>query len=339
MSDLRSGLRKLAEKALAGGGNVPLQLLVEVLLPAAVLRELARNFGVSPKGGFRLDKAPAHALAPPLVAARDPELFDALLAALAAQTRPVDDAGRVEVPATAAPDLAPLLELKEAELSRTRDELLRAREGATRALERESELRQRLDEATASASRLRAGHDRLRRAAPDDAARDDGDRGLRLRVHELELERDGWAATDAALRRQLAFNQSRMRELEETVAELEALLPKGKRRRKPIVEPPPAPADKRFRLPYFAPSFYKSLDGKDRRSVERAFHAILLFCTEGHAYPGLEVKQLGGQDMWSLRASLGLRVYFTNRDDGDVEFLELGDREEQHTTLRRLKDR
>jgi hypothetical protein len=66
---------------------------------------------------------------------------------------------------------------------------------------------------------------------------------------------------------------------------------------------------------------------------------VLLFCTEGHAYPGLDVKQLGGQDTWSLRASLGLRVYFRQRDDGDVEFVEVADREEQNTTLRRLKER
>ncbi|MCK5945323.1 MAG: hypothetical protein KAI24_25260, partial [Planctomycetes bacterium] len=87
------------------------------------------------------------------------------------------------------------------------------------------------------------------------------------------------------------------------------------------------------------PSFYKSLEGKERRSVERALHAILLFCTEGHGYPGLEVKPMGGQDTWSLRASLGLRVYFRPRPDGDIDVLELGDREDQNTTLRRLKER
>ena len=92
-------------------------------------------------------------------------------------------------------------------------------------------------------------------------------------------------------------------------------------------------------VPYFLPSFYKSLDGKDRRAVERAVQAILLFCTEGHSYPGLEVKQLGGQDTWSLRASLDLRVYFRPLPDGDVEVLELADREDQRTTLRRLKEK
>jgi hypothetical protein len=122
------------------------------------------------------------------------------------------------------------------------------------------------------------------------------------------------------------------------VSELDALLPKGKRRRKP--QPEPAPSDdRRFLLPRFLPSFYKSLEGKERKAVERAIQAVLLFCTEGHGYPGLEVKQMGGQDTWSLRASLGLRVYFRHRDGGEVEILELADREEQHTTLRRLKER
>ena len=37
--------------------------------------------------------------------------------------------------------------------------------------------------------------------------------------------------------------------------------------------------------------------------------------------------------------NLGLRVYFRQRPDGDVEILEVADREEQHTTLRRLKER
>ena len=99
------------------------------------------------------------------------------------------------------------------------------------------------------------------------------------------------------------------------------LLPKGKRRRKPQPEPPPQP-ERRFLLPRFLPSFYKSLEGKDRRAVEKAIQAVLLFCTEGHAYPGLEVKQLGGQDTWSLRASLGLRVYFRPLPDGEIELLE-----------------
>ena len=130
-----------------------------------------------------------------------------------------------------------------------------------------------------------------------------------------------------------------MRELEEELAELEPLVPKGRRRKRRMPPAPPPEPVRRFVLPYFASSFYRSLAGKDRKSIERAVQAVLLLCTEGHAYPGLEVKQLGGLSIWSLRASLGLRVYFRSRSDGDVELLELADREEQRTTLRRLKER
>ncbi|MCA8949420.1 MAG: hypothetical protein KDE27_07945, partial [Planctomycetes bacterium] len=164
-------------------------------------------------------------------------------------------------------------------------------------------------------------------------------RGLERRVRELEGEREGFLAADEALRRQLARNQSRLREIEGQNAELEALIPASRRRKRKPLPPPPPEEPRRVLVPRFLPSFYKSLDGKERKAVERAVQAILLFCTEGHSYPGLEVKQLGGQDMWSLRASLGLRVYFRPLPDGDIEILELGDREEQNTTLRRLKDK
>ena len=141
-------------------------------------------------------------------------------------------------------------------------------------------------------------------------------------MRDLEQELEARVAADEALRRQLAVERTTVRALEDEVKELEALLPKG-RRRKVTAPPPPEPA--RFRLPHFLPSFYKSLVGKERKSVERAVQAVLLFCTEGPAYPGLEVKKLGGQETWSLRASLGLRVYFENRDDGDVDVVRLAD--------------
>jgi hypothetical protein len=273
-------------------------------------------------------------LAQPLAELKDAQQVDAVIAALAG--------GVGGAPAAAekpdAPGASPLLALKDAELQRARDELARAREASSRADQRGVDGEQRAERAEAEVSRLRGELERLRRERGAGAGRDSGDRELQHRVHELEQDRDALLGTDEALRRQLAVNQSRLRELEAEVAELEALLPKGRRRKK--APEPPAPAEqKRFRLPYFTASFYKSLVGKERKSVERALQAILLFCTEGHAYPGLEVKQLGGLDTWSLRASLGLRVYFTPRPDGDVEFVELADREEQHTTLRRLKER
>ncbi len=92
-------------------------------------------------------------------------------------------------------------------------------------------------------------------------------------------------------------------------------------------------------MPYFSAGFYRSLVDKERRAIERAMLAVFTLCTEGPTYPGLEVKQLEGLDLWSMRAALKLRVYFRWRPDGDVEIEELGDREDQHTTLRRFKER
>jgi hypothetical protein len=302
------------------------------------MRDLARDLGLTPKGGFRLDRAPAHVLAPLLAEQRDREPLDRVLALLLPHQRGDVEPASEPGPA-AAVDLQPLLTLREAELARLREDLERAREASNRGRDREAEAARQLQQLATEVAKLRGAvaHSRPEAAPPALDPRDD--KGLQRRLHDLESERDGFAAADQALRRQLAHNQSRLRELEATVQELEALLPKGKRRRKPPPAEPEPAGDRRCRLPHFAPAFYKSLEGKDRRAIERAFQAILLFATEGHGYPGLEVKQLGGQDTWSLRASLGLRVYFRPLPDGDFELLELGDREDQHTTLRRLKER
>lgn len=337
MSDRPLPLRKLSERVLGKGGDLPLALLLEHLAPVRELRELSKRFGLSPKGGFRIDKAPARVLAPLLAELRDGEQLDEVLKLLLpkhAPEAPDDDAAPDAAPAA---DSAALSALREAELARAREELERAREGITRAREREAELQRRAEAAEREAAVQKKRADSApaaRNAEPKPAA---AERDLARRIRELESEREGFVDSDTALRRQLAHNQSRLRELEDEVAELEALLPKGRRKKAP--PPPPVADDRRFRLPHLLPSFYKSLVGKDRKAVERTFAALLQFCLEGHSYPGLEVKQLGGQDTWSFRASLGLRVYFRQRDDGDIEVLELADREEQNTTLRRLKDK
>lgn len=331
-------LKRLAERVLQKGSDLPLALLLELLVPVRKLRDTAATLGLTPKGGFRREKAPAHVLAQLLAEQREAESVDTILRLLLPSgSEPAavadDDAG-----AAGGAEAGHLLSLEKAQTQRARDDLERAREAANRARDREVETTRKLQQAEQEVLLLRRELAyRARDEASTLAARDDKD--LQRRVHELTNEREGLLAADQALRRQLAHNQSRLRELEANVAELEALLPKGKRRKRPQPEPPPAANDRRFLLPRFLPSFYKSLEGKDRKAVERAIQAVLLFCTEGHAYPGLEVKQLGGQDTWSLRASLGLRVYFRPLPDGDIELLELGDREDQNTTLRRLKDR
>lgn len=335
MSHAALALKKLAERILAKGSDLPLAMLLELAVPVARLRAAARHQGLTPKGGFRIERAPAHVLAALLAEQRDPEHLDEVLALLV----PRHDAEPAAAPPSSAlADVQALLALREAELARLRAETERLREAAARTRERESELVRRFELAERDRALLFA---RLQQrteptAATGPTARDDRD--LQRRLHELEDEREGFLAADAALRRQLAHDQTRIRELLTTVAELEPLVPKGRRRRRePAVEPEPPPTT--FRVPYFAASFYKSLAGKERKAIERAVQAVLLFCTEGYGYPGLEVKQMGGQDTWSLRASRGLRVYFRPRDDGDIEVLEFADREEQHTTLRRLKER
>jgi hypothetical protein len=40
-----------------------------------------------------------------------------------------------------------------------------------------------------------------------------------------------------------------------------------------------------------------------------------------------------------MRASLKLRVYFTYRGDRDIDVLDVADREDQNTMLRRWKER
>lgn len=335
-------LKKLRERVLGDDGSLPLALLLEHLAPVERLRELAVEFGVTPKGGFRIERAPAGILAPKLAEERGAERLDKVLAALFEPPAPSPpdgadppvDAAAVE----AAQEARALLALRNQEVKQLRGELERAREGLARAQDRERELERHVVEAREEATRSqRAAAEALQdRAEP--AAQVPGDKALHHRLRELESEREALVAADEAMRRQLARDRSRTRELEDEVAELESLIPASRRRKKNPLPPAP-PEERRFVVPYLQPSFYKSLESKERRSVEQAWQALLLFCTEGHGYPGLEVKQLGGQDTWSLRASRGLRVYFRPRPDGDVDVLELGDREDQNTTLRRLKER
>jgi hypothetical protein len=330
--------RKLAAHVLEKGAALPLALLLELLVDTARLRDLARELGVSPKG-FRADKAPAKVLASTLAEQRDATVLDRVVQLLVPERSAASGAEPADAQAGEAQPSAPALaSLRDAELARVRAELERCRESSSRALARNTELSRQLEEAEQQIVALK-GQAAASRASPSVRGEPRSERELERRIHDLENEREGFREADRAVRVQLAYTQSRVRELEAALAAAEAQLPKGKRRNRPPAEPMPSSEDRPFRVPRFTAAFYKSLEGKDRKAVERAVHAVLLFCTEGHAYPGLEVKQLGGQDTWSLRASLGLRVYFRHLDNGDIELLELANREDQHTTLRRLKEK
>jgi len=332
-------LKKLGEQVLKADGSVPFEFLLLHMVPVEQLREVAQKLGLSPKGGFRIERAPANVLAPLLAEQRDAKHLNEVLKLLLPKpvAPPLPDAVQQRANAEAVSEARALLALRDAEVSRVRGELKRSRDSQARARAREVELeRQLLATQQDLAREKRAASDQKKLVAHAPAAREDRD--LLHRLHELEAERESFLAADDTMRRKLSRDRSRMRHLEEEVAELESLIPASRRRKKKPMLPEPE-QERRILVPHFLPSFYKSFEGKERRSIERAVLAILLFCTEGHGYPGLEVKQLGGQDTWSLRASLGLRVYFRQLTDGTIEVLELGDREDQHTTLRRLKEK
>lgn len=333
MADPAITTRKLVEHVLGKGTDLPLALLLELLVPVKELRRLARDLGLSPKG-FRVERAPAKVLATQLAELRDGEQVEKVVGLLLppAEASPAKDDDDAESKA----DLEALLQLRDGELLRLKAEIDDARTAAARARDRLAEAQRRIEILEEDAALLRGQAAKPQPKANAKADRTAAERDLEKRVRELESLHEGFAERDEALRRQLAVTVSELRKLQVENAELTELVPKGKRKKTP---PPPPLEERRVLVPRFLPSFYKSLVGKDRRSVERAFAAIFQFCTEGHSYPGLEVKQLGGQDTWSLRASLGLRVYFRQLPDGEIELLELGDREDQNTTLRRLKEK
>lgn len=343
MDAARLKLRPLVEQILADQGKLTLQALLEILVPPSRLREVARKHGLTPKGGFRLEKAPAKVLAPMLAELRQPEALDDIVDQLAASVRGRASDAEAELDELAAKD-APVVEpsaaevRKDEEIAQLRRELERARETAQRSSAREDELRRKLDQIEEELQRLKSALERARGAPAVATPSPGADSDLLQRVHDLEQEIEARDAQDDALRRQLAKDHSVIADLREELQELDALLPKGRKRRRRPVEEPPEP-ERRVIVPCFVPSFYKSLEGKDRKSVERAVLAVMRFCAEGHAYPGLEVKQMHDQDLWSMRASLGLRVYFRHRGPHDVDIIELANREEQNTALKRLKER
>lgn len=330
---------RIVREAMETGGRIGLATLVERAFPVTELRAMAQRHGIAPKG-FRVERAPPTKLATMLVDAKRPDVLEETCRALLDH---LDSAGS---PAAETDEESlrirregeALVALRTKELTEARAELGRMRAHATAWRTRETELHRAAEDAELRAAKVRAELDKATRSAQrrppqPRAPRVDDDR----RVRDLEREREDLLKTESEQRRLIALRQARIRELDDRVQELLALVPKHKRDRKAAPAAPTLADD--FRVPYFLPSFYKSLEDKERRSIEKAIQAALLFCTEGHSYPGLEVKQIEGQDLWSLRASLRLRVYFRFRHDGDVDFIALADREDQHTTLRRLKER
>ncbi len=327
--------RALVQEALAGSGQVRFQTFLETCMPIADLRAVAKQFGLSPKGGYRIERAPAKVLAALVVETKSAEVYDELckrLARAAATPAPAGDrdGGGEEA-------MRQIVKLHESAKGHLADQLEREREGSARLREREGALRRELESANEELARRRAALNELARAVdrPPQAV-DAGD--VQRRLHEQQREIEFLSQTELGMRHREAEHVSLIRLLEARVEELEELVPKGRRKKDTKVDAAPRLAEG-FRLPRFLPSFYKALEDKTRRAAEQALQAALLFCTEGPKYPGLEVKPLEGQELWSLRASLKLRVYFRPTADGGVDFLDVVDREDQHTALRRWKER
>lgn len=312
-------------------GRIPLANLLASLIEVEQLRDLAKKHGKTPKG-YRVEKAKATMLADLLSDSESPDVLrEACALLLDAKISASEDDAAATLTAEK------LRSHREREVQGLQADLQRCRSQLARAREREADWHQRIHLEEERVAKLRSEVDGLREAPraeqPDQALPDQS-----RRIRELELDLLALGEAGEALRRLLALRAARIRELEGSLAEIEPLVPKGRRPKKQPPPPEPVLAEG-FRLPHFQASFYKSLEGKDRRSLEKAMQALLLFCVEGPSYPGLEVKQLEGMELWSMRASLKLRVFFQLRSDGDVDFLALADREDQHTTLRRLKDR
>lgn len=323
-------IAQMVADALEDRGRINLATLLLALADVEKLRAIAKQHGLSPKG-YRVERAPDHLLASLFAESKDAEILAEVceLVLMSRQTT------KASAPIKAV-ESAAARRHREQELDEIRAELQRSREQLARVRGKESSWNQRLQIEEEKAARLRSEIETLHRkvdhlgeaAVPSDQSR---------RIHELQLDLETLGEAEEALRRLLAMRVARIRELEAQIHDLEELVPKGRRKKK---VPPSAPVlAEGFRLPQFLASFYKSLEGKDRRSIEKAFQAIMLFCVEGPSYPGLEVKQLEGIDLWSMRASLKLRVFFRLREDGDADFIALADREDQHTTLRRYKER
>lgn len=349
----------LREQALSHAGRVSLSTLLESLVPVAKLRDLAREHGLSPKG-FRIERAPAPTLASMLVQQDTPEVLEAACKILAetffedgsedrsevspgSESAGAEDAeGEAPVPrpgepAASPPDLRPLLSLRDQELREAREELAKSHEVNQGLRDRSDELSRQQQIDRGQQTRLNAELDSLRGQLDDSRSETPTvPRDQTTRIQSLEKDIDEQNQIEFQHRVKQAELAGTIRDLEERVEELEALVPKG-RRRKRLAEA--APIAHRFTLPSFTSGFLKSMVGKDLRAVEAAYRSIFLYCTEGSMHPGLQVKALEATNLFSLRASLKHRVFFRPRTDGGIDILELLDRQEQETALRRHREK
>lgn len=102
-------------------------------MPVRSLRSIARKHGLTPKGGFRLAKAPAHVLAPLLAELREPEALDEVVQALSASA--IGEQGPLDLdeevagkkhgsgPKPSEPEITPAMRRKDEEAIQLRGDL------------------------------------------------------------------------------------------------------------------------------------------------------------------------------------------------------------------------
>ncbi|MHC4077411.1 MAG: hypothetical protein ACYST0_03090, partial [Planctomycetota bacterium] len=136
----------LLEEALANSGRVPLAKLLTAVVPVGKLRELAKAFGLTPKGGYRMDRAPGYILAPLVTDTDQPKVMEAACALLADHLTPAKTSKTKAKAKTKTTSKGkgkgsdPALERREQELGEMREELQKAREVANRQRKRLEEL-------------------------------------------------------------------------------------------------------------------------------------------------------------------------------------------------------
>src|SRR5690606_34014219 len=217
MNDARV-IDAIVEKALGNKGLVPLELLLAEFVPTERLRALARARGLTVKG-FRIDAAPAPALAQALVRGLEPDVLADLCAELVAVLRSgatpaanppaaTNDSVRQGEAGTTGSDGVDRAEL----------ERLRGQPGATVAAQRKAEERaagpgSRLAQRRRPPDRLRGDLEAAERRGAAAAQPAAPDRDTLRALHEAEQELDVLARSEESYRRRLAEQQTTIRAL------------------------------------------------------------------------------------------------------------------------------
>jgi len=343
---------KWMERILEGKGSLSLASLLRDFVRLSELRKLAKELGKKPKG-FRVEKANAKQLSELL--SKDLESDRPLLEAVC---RLLEEA--TEARAASSQDPAPVgnsaalekeckalrvkLETAERAKKTAEQSASKARRSLQQALRSRDQSKKKLTELRASKQALKRQlkaatgrvHDLekdLSNSSDDDLLREQSE--LRDRIKDLE-------AQDGKQRLEIAELLTELRDSEDERGRLLEVLPRGERERlkKKLSadEKEKQELQSSSLMPCFRDEFRKTLDLLDREARRRVHVAIAHAVLYGPGLPGLHMKTLKGQSgLCSLRAGIGMRVYFQRRGE-ELVFEHVGPREDQDAFLKRRRD-